>query len=111
LSHLCLGLPSGSFPRVSPPKPCMHLSSPPYVPHVLSISVFLTWSPEEIPIVFGCKSVAKMRTKLCSVCCVFFFFRNCHVCELEGRSQNWSFRCVALCGLFVTCLVYVICMA
>jgi hypothetical protein len=24
----------------------MHLSSPPYVPHVLSISVFFTWSPE-----------------------------------------------------------------
>jgi hypothetical protein len=24
----------------------MHLSSPPYVPHVLPISVFLTWSPE-----------------------------------------------------------------
>jgi hypothetical protein len=24
----------------------MHLSSPPYVPHVLPISVILTWSPE-----------------------------------------------------------------
>jgi hypothetical protein len=24
----------------------MHISSPPYVPHVLPISVFLTWSPE-----------------------------------------------------------------
>jgi hypothetical protein len=24
----------------------MHVSSPPYVPHVLPISVFLTWSPE-----------------------------------------------------------------
>jgi hypothetical protein len=33
-----LGLPSGSFPQVSPLKPCMHLSSPPYVPHVLPIS-------------------------------------------------------------------------
>jgi hypothetical protein len=31
-----------SFPQVSPLKPCMHLSSPPYVPHVLPISVFLT---------------------------------------------------------------------
>jgi hypothetical protein len=27
-----------SFPQVSPLKPCMHLSSPPYVPHVLPIS-------------------------------------------------------------------------
>jgi hypothetical protein len=35
-----------SFPQVSSLKPCMHLSSPPYVPHVLPISVFLTWSPE-----------------------------------------------------------------
>jgi hypothetical protein len=32
-----------SFPQVSPLKPCMHLSSPPYVPHVLPISVFFTW--------------------------------------------------------------------
>ena len=29
-SHLRLGLPSVSFPQVSPPKPCVHLSSPPY---------------------------------------------------------------------------------
>jgi hypothetical protein len=35
-----------SFPQVSPLRPCMHLSSPPYVPHVLPISVFLTSSPE-----------------------------------------------------------------
>jgi hypothetical protein len=45
-SHLRLGLPSGSFPQVSPLKPRMHLSSPLYVPHVLPISVFLTWSPD-----------------------------------------------------------------
>jgi hypothetical protein len=35
--------PSLRFPQL---KPCMHLSSPPYVPHVLPISVFLTWSSE-----------------------------------------------------------------
>jgi hypothetical protein len=35
-----------SFHQVSPLKPCMHLSSPPYVPHVLPISVVLTSSPE-----------------------------------------------------------------
>jgi hypothetical protein len=34
-----------SFPQVFPLKPCMHLSSPPYVPHVPPISVFSTWSP------------------------------------------------------------------
>jgi hypothetical protein len=35
--------PSHRFP---PLKPCMHLFSPPYVLHVLPISVFLIWSPE-----------------------------------------------------------------
>ena len=35
-----------SFPQISPIKSSMHLSSPPYVLHVMSISVFLTWSPE-----------------------------------------------------------------
>jgi hypothetical protein len=35
-----------SFPQVSPPKPRMNLSSPPYVLHALSISVILIWSPE-----------------------------------------------------------------
>ena len=35
-----------SLPKVSPPKPCMHLSSPPYVPHALLIPVFLILSPE-----------------------------------------------------------------
>ena len=31
-SHLCLSLPS-SLPHVSPPKPCTHLSSFPYISH------------------------------------------------------------------------------
>ena len=46
-SHLRLGLPSGSFPQVSPLKPGMHLSSFPYVLHVLPLSVFLTWSSND----------------------------------------------------------------
>ena len=33
-----------SFSQVSPPKPYMHLSCLPYVPHALSISFFLIWS-------------------------------------------------------------------
>jgi len=32
-SHLCLGLPSGLFPSVSPPKPSMHISPAPKVLH------------------------------------------------------------------------------
>ena len=38
-SHLRLG-------QVSPVNLCMNLTSPPYVPHVLPITVFLTWSPK-----------------------------------------------------------------
>ena len=29
---------SGLFPKVFTPEPCMHLSSPPYMPHAASIS-------------------------------------------------------------------------
>ena len=41
-SHLRLGLPSGSFPQVSPPKPCKHLSFPHtfYIPHPSHSSSF-----------------------------------------------------------------------
>ena len=40
-SHLRLGLPNGSFPQVSPPKPYAHLSLPPYLPHAPPISILL----------------------------------------------------------------------
>ena len=42
-----LGLPKWSFPQISPPKPCIQLSSPPYVPHVPPIAFFSPWSPEQ----------------------------------------------------------------
>ena len=32
--------PMISYPQVSPPKPCAHLSLPPYVPHAPPISFF-----------------------------------------------------------------------
>ena len=35
--NLHLDLPVASFPKVSPPKPCMPLSYPPYVLHALPI--------------------------------------------------------------------------
>jgi hypothetical protein len=38
-SHLCLDFPSGLYPQVSPPKPCICLSSPPYVLHGPPISL------------------------------------------------------------------------
>ena len=36
LTHLHLGLPSGTFPPGSPPKTCICLSSPPYLLHARS---------------------------------------------------------------------------
>ena len=36
-----------SFPQVSPLKPCMHLPSPPYVPHSTPLSFFTIWPPEQ----------------------------------------------------------------
>jgi len=45
--HQRLGLQVVSFPQVSPPKPCIQLSSPPYVLNVLPSSFFLIWSPEQ----------------------------------------------------------------
>ena len=38
-SHLCLCLPSGSFPQLSPPKPCTRLSPHPYALHAPPISL------------------------------------------------------------------------
>ena len=34
-----------SFPHISPPKPCLHLSSPPYLPRVPLIVLFFILSP------------------------------------------------------------------
>ena len=36
-----------SLPQVSPPKPCAHLSLPPYVPHATPISFFSILSPAQ----------------------------------------------------------------
>ena len=44
-THLHLGLPSGSFPLVSPPRPYTPPSPHPYVPHAQLISFFLILSP------------------------------------------------------------------
>ena len=46
-SHLCLGLPNGSFPQVSPLEPCAHLSPPPYAPHTPPISFFSILPPAQ----------------------------------------------------------------
>ena len=46
ISILILSFQVVSFPQVSPPKPCMQLSSPPYVLHAppISFSLFSTWN-------------------------------------------------------------------
>jgi len=51
--HLNIILPSTpgsskwSISKVSPPKPCIHLYSPPYVLHAPPSPFFLIWSPEQ----------------------------------------------------------------
>ena len=40
-SYVGSSSPLVSFPQVSPPKPCIHLCSPPYMLHTLPISFFL----------------------------------------------------------------------
>ena len=44
--HLGLSTPSGLFPSGSPPKPCIHLSSPPYLIHDSCMLFFPISSPE-----------------------------------------------------------------
>ena len=46
-SHLRLGLPSRSFPQVSPPEPCAHLSPSPNMPHAPPISFFSILPPAQ----------------------------------------------------------------
>ena len=46
-SHLLPGLPVGSFPQISPPKPCIRLSSSPFVLHSPPISFFSIVFPEK----------------------------------------------------------------
>ena len=56
-SHLRLCLSSCSFPQVSPPKPCTHYFSHPYVPHaqpilfssILSLEQYLLLSTYDAP--------------------------------------------------------------
>ena len=46
-THLRLGLPSGLFPPVSPPRPYTPPSPPPNAPHALPISFFSILSPTQ----------------------------------------------------------------
>ena len=46
-THLRLGLPSGSFPPVSIPRPYTHPSPHPYAPHAQPISFFSILSPAQ----------------------------------------------------------------
>ena len=43
-ANLRLRLPSGLFHSDSPPFPCIHQSSSPYVLHVLIVSIYCIWS-------------------------------------------------------------------
>ena len=49
--HLRLGLPSSSFPPVSPPRPYTHPSPHSYVPHAQPISFFSILSPAQLLVI------------------------------------------------------------
>jgi len=51
-SHLRLGPQMVPFPQVSPPKPCIGLSSPPYVLHAPTISFCSSLSPEQFLVTY-----------------------------------------------------------
>ena len=62
-AHLLLGLPSVlSFPQVSPPKPCIHLSSPLYVLHTPTHHILLDFITRTI---FG-EQYRSLSSSLCS---------------------------------------------
>ena len=51
-----------SFPQTSPPKPCAHLSLPPYVPHVPPISIISILSPAQ----YWVRSTRSLSSSLCN---------------------------------------------
>ena len=52
-SHLFLFFQVDSFPQVSPPNPCVGLSSPPYMLHAPPIQFSSILSPEQYPVRFA----------------------------------------------------------
>jgi hypothetical protein len=73
-----------SFPQVSPPKPCTHLSSPPYALHVPPISFFSTWSPGQY------LSINQNSEKECNVYKSVSIHRWCGGCETVSNSWTLS---------------------
>jgi len=53
-SNQRLGVPSGSFPQVSPPKPCMHFYSPPHMQRFILLSLKKT-------VIFATNPIKRLR--------------------------------------------------
>jgi len=97
-SHLCLGLPSGSFRQVSLPKPCIRLSCPSYVLYVPPISFFQFNHPNNIGwAVHVSPNTAKMIGPSSFVYYNFFLLR--------WKTDNWKWLIVSLIFTFLFCLV------
>ena len=67
-----------SFPQFSPPKPCIHLSFPPYVLHVPQVPFFEIWSTEKLLV----KSTDQLSSSLCSFLHSLLLFSRL-------TSENW----------------------
>ena len=87
-SHLPLSLPMIFFPLVSPPKFCMHLSSPPYMLRALPISVFFIWS-SRVKISKSLATVSLQRQKYrtgCRECPPYLSLDTTSVCIMYEKS-------------------------
>jgi len=63
-SHPCHCLPNDIRPSVSPPKPCVHFTSFPYMPHGPPISFYFIWSAV-IAVTCICHCVKFLTTGMC----------------------------------------------
>jgi hypothetical protein len=78
----------------------MHLSSPPYVPHVLPISVFLTWSPEWYLVrstehkdqgTYTYISKTNHVLAIYIYCCSYSVVTTCGICNVISHTESFVF--------------------
>ena len=86
-SLLCLGLPFGSFPQVSPPKPCIRLYSSPYVLHDSPTFFFSIWSPEQYWVRRHISDIQEIKLQQR----IHYFLFRIHDDLISSTSEWWNF--------------------
>ena len=89
-----------SFRQVSLPKPCLNLSSPPYMLHSLPVSVFLNWWPEWYLVSSTLVQLVRLIKPVCSketaVCGIEDYYRPTTWCPSSNLIQHWAHGCISL---------------